>query len=156
MSRTASAVLLAALALAACTDAAGPAAAGVPAELAGTYVLRDVAGDPLPAAVNEVQGATVVAAADTLRFEADGRGTVTRAYAFVHDDGRTDAMAVVPTPFSYAVVDGRIRVAFDCPIDALALCVEAPHLVLRADGDALRAEYSLGMRVPQRYERVVR
>ena len=140
-------VLLSAVLALACGEALGPG------DIAGTYALQRVAGDPLPAVLYTTQTVVVRVFADTLRFTADRRGISTTVR---ESEPVTGGPATEPrrgeTGFSFRVADGRIEVAFDCPINAN--CVAPPHLVLKRTDAGLRADFALVARTPLLYARV--
>src|SRR5687768_4643533 len=100
---------LAALALA-CDDPLGPR------DVAGTYALERIGDATLPAVSVANEAVLVRTLADTLRFEADGRGSaVLVTESLIAATGVREGPSRVVAPFGYRVVDGRIEVAFDCP-----------------------------------------
>ncbi len=124
-----------------------------PNDVAGTYALRRVAGDSLPAVLYATENWRIRIFADTLRFTSDGRGTITTVREL-------EPLTGEPSPgprrgengFGFRVIDGRIEVAFDCPPSAN--CTPPPDLVLRRTADGLRADVAQGARTPLVYARL--
>ena len=127
-----------------------------PGSSASMYVLRTVAGDPLPAILVDNEHATVVSIADTIWLEPDGTGVEVAterstdkgtARTVVHRDER---------PFSYTLERDRIAVSFECNDVIIRSCAPPPHLlgVLRASGLVL--ESTLYHRTPLVYELIQR
>lgn len=129
----------------ACDDSLGPG------DIAGTYVLRSVAGDALPTVLITTELVKIRVLADTLRFKLEQRGSIStfRESEPVAGDGPSEPFRW-QSGFSYQIIDDRIEVAFDCPPNAS--CVEPPHLVLRDAPGGLRADFALGARVPLQYK----
>lgn len=104
--------------LAACDDPLSPR------DVAGTYVLRSVRGQPVPAVLGDGEGWQRRLLADTLRLNADGTGSeallleYTGQYA--SESGRSD------WPLLFDVNDGRLEGAYLCPANLLCLDVAAP------------------------------
>ena len=124
-----------------------------PGEVPGTYVLRNVAGDPLPAVLYTTEFTKIRVFADTLRFTLNGRGSINtfRESEPVKGDGPTEPFRW-QEGFSYRLVDNRIEVTFDCPPNAN--CLKGPHLVLRESSNGLTAEFAFTYRLPLVYRRV--
>lgn len=128
-----------------------------PSEVAGVYVLREVAGDPLPAVELSNESFTIRVLADTLVLEGDGRGTRVRVEEVISAEGPGPVVPVRDeSGFEFRTPDDRIEITLDCPNEVLALCAAGPHLVARRTGDGLRVDGgTLTSRVPLVYERVV-
>ena len=124
-----------------------------PSDVAGTYALQRVAGDTLPAVLYTNDNVTVRVFADTLRFTVDHRGAlITVRESEPLAGGPSTGPVHWETPFTFRIVEDRIEVGFECPINAN--CVAPPHLVLRRTPTGLRADFALGARLPLSYERV--
>lgn len=136
--------------------ACGPST--MPVEEPPTYVLREVAGDPLPTLLvtNEHFAFTVLA--DTIRLHPDGTGTIS---------GVTSAEPVqpllLPVPPTWASADIRYRVLglgdqleieYLCPPNAN--CAPPPHLLATRQGSRLVVSPAPGMlgRSPRIYTAV--
>jgi hypothetical protein len=131
----------------ACGDALGPG------DIAGTYALRRVAGDTLPAVLYTTGTVTVRVFADTLRFALDHRGAqITVRESDPVAGGPSGGPVHWESLFTFRIVEGRIEVGYDCPPGAD--CVAPPHLVLRPIPNGLQADFALGGRLPLIYERV--
>jgi hypothetical protein len=131
---------LAALLATACSDE--PLA---PSEVAGTYALLSINGNalPAPAGYEGPADGSVTVLADTLRLAADGSGSLVR----VEQPG-PDPSSVVrhESPLHYETTEGGIALTFECPPDALMLCVAGPHLTARLGPSGLTAIRPLGTR----------
>ena len=123
-----------------------------PADIAGTYLLRRVANDTLPAVVYSFNGMTVRVIAETLQFTPNLRGRLSTIRERESATGGPIDPASWATVFVYDVVDDRIEVGFVC--GPAANCVPPPHLVLRQTADGLRADYAVGTRTPLVYARL--
>jgi hypothetical protein len=135
-------------------DPGGPSLG--PGSNASVYVLRSVAGDPLPAVLVDNEHATVVSIADTIWLEPDGTGVEVAterstdkgtAHTVVHRDER---------PFTYQLQQGGIEVSFECNDVIIRSCSAPPHLrgVLREADLVLHS--ALYYRTPLEYERAQR
>ena len=127
-----------------------------PEDVADTFVLRRIGGDPLPAVSFAWADQTTRILADTLRLAADGQAAKVSVREIEHlslseGEGRLETVRW-ESQLRFRVVDGRIEAEYVCGPGAL--CVRPPHLVARRVGDELRVEYALGDRVPQLYVRV--
>lgn len=127
--------------------------ATAPQPAPGTYVLRSVAGDPLPTVQFATEYITVRVLADTLRLRADGTGTE-RILQQAHLSTST-----IPEPpearesdVRYRTRRNRIELEYICPPNAL--CAAPPHLRGRLARGGLVFDYALGMRAPLVYERI--
>ncbi len=110
-------VLLAAISLA-CDDPLRPA------DVAGTYVLRTVRGEPLPALLWQGDRAEMRIFADTVVLNADGTGREVSHLQF-SDPSRT-IRARSELPLSFEVHDDRLEGAYLCPPGATCLAVIQP------------------------------
>ena len=151
-----------------CSDSTSPAGPVLP----GTYVLRRIAGDALPAELYTTRaGVSVRVIADTLRFMNDGTGTHVQVASFDFAEAARGEGA-----FSWNVDDGRLEITHTCMASAMIVsahlsavpeataslasrrCTMAPgpHLVARrldASRMAARDPYQVA-REPQLYELV--
>jgi hypothetical protein len=121
--------------------------------LAGYYVLRTLAGDPLPAVGN--QAANLVVMGDTIRLRADGTGLETGVELVL--DGTLPEGEIkrgYERQFNYRLSGSRIEVEFPCPRDALMLCAALPHYTGSLTADGLELDYALYYRTPLVFERV--
>lgn len=114
-----------------------------PSNVAGTYVLLSINGNALPAPAG-YQGpadGSVVVVADTLRLAADGSGSLVRVEKAGSGDGTATRLE---TPLSFKTAEGGIAIAFDCPSNALMLCIAGPHMTARLSASGLDATRLLG------------
>ena len=123
-----------------------------PRDVLGIYVLERVADDPLPAVVHSNEDVIVRVVAETLYFASTTRGTFSTVREAEPATGESPSPAGYETGFGFQVIDDRIEVGFDCPINAL--CVAPPQLVLRRISEGLRADFALNARTPLIYARV--
>ncbi len=130
--------------LAACSDATGP-------EYAEAYVLRSVAGDPLPAVFRDGDFATLYVLADTLFVTDDGTGYEKRLSEMVDKaDGSVNRFSST-TKFDYVIDGGRLEIAYECA--DMGSCIAPPHLAGAVTITGLVCDVSLG-RVPLLFERL--
>jgi hypothetical protein len=149
-SRRSRAALLATVLLAGCGEPLGPE------DVAGTYVLRSVAGELLPAVAVASDDATFRIVADTLRLRADGTGrrlTTTEIEPAVAPAGGNGPEVVRgERALRFRVVSARVEIEYVCGINEM--CVAPPHLSGRRGRGELRIDYALGGRVPLVYGRI--
>jgi len=138
-------VLIGALSCAvACGDVAGP-------EMAERYVLRSIDGDALPAVFRDGDFATLSIFADTLFLAVDGTGYEVQLLESISKaDGQAHTYTSV-SDLEYAVTDGNISVAYECP--DMASCIAPPHLVGAVTITGIVFDVALG-RVPLQFERL--
>ena len=136
--------------------AAGALGCGSPTGFMGaasTYVLRTVAGDPLPAVYSTNEHRTVRVLADTLLLLIGGAGEhrVTRQVtSSLSGSTETTVRHVLELQWSR---DGRrLELGYICPPNAL--CIAPPHLRGELTDGGLTVSYALGARVPQLFERI--
>ncbi len=126
-----------------------------PSLAARMYVLRNVAGQPLPAVLLDNEHATIVVLADTVWLEPDGSGLEVSTERST--DKGSSAGSVVrrdERPFSYTTARDRISVSFECNDVIIRMCAAPPHWQgLLADG-SLVVDQTLYGRAPLHYERV--
>jgi hypothetical protein len=114
-----------------------------PSEVAGTYVLLSIGGNPLPAHAG-YQGpsdGSITVIADTLRLAADGSGSLVRVEQPSSDE---QARYRLETNLHYVTTEGGVAITFDCPENALMLCVAGPHMTARFTSGGLSAIRLLG------------
>jgi hypothetical protein len=122
--------------------------------LTGYYVLRTLAGDPLPAVGN--QAANLVVIGDTIQLRADGTGLETGVELVL--DGTLPGGEIkrgYERQFSYRLSGTRLEVEFPCPRDALMLCAAPPHYAGSLTADGLELDHALYYRTPLQFDRVV-
>jgi hypothetical protein len=83
-----------------------------PKNVAGTYVLRTVRGDPLPVVLWESGGARLRILADTLVLNADGTGYEVSHLEFTNQLQTTAGRS--ESPLTFAVRDGRLQGSYSC------------------------------------------
>lgn len=148
--RRSQAALLAIVLLAGCGEPLGPE------DVAGTYVLRSIAGELLPAVALASGDGAFRIVVDTLRLRADGTGrrlTATEielAAAPAGGDGQEIVRG--ERELRLRVVSARVDIEYVCGINEM--CVAPPHLSGRRSRGELRFDYALGGRVPLVYARI--
>ncbi len=123
-----------------------------PLEVSGTYVLRQIAGEPLPAIIARDSGSALLLLADTLRLEAGGRGLVARSTMLVSIHAPADGPFRAESPLVYRVSGSRIEITYVCPPNAS--CVAGPHLIARRTSLGLEGFESVGEGRSVAYERI--
>jgi hypothetical protein len=126
-----------------------------PGLTARMYVLRQVAGDPIPAILVDNEHATIVSLADTVWLERDGTGREAATERSI-DKGIAGAPVVRrdERPFSYEVARDRITVSFECNDVIIRSCAAPPHLRGVLTSSSLVFHQALHIRTPLVYERV--
>lgn len=100
-----------------------------PDAVAGTYVLRRVEGDSLPAVLYTTDNSRVWVLSDTLVFRANGQGTrSSRLVIEPLNSERPNEPSAREQSFGFRVVGSSIEVGYYCPD---ANCIAPPHLMLR-------------------------
>ncbi|HEY9427598.1 MAG TPA: hypothetical protein VIR34_10630 [Gemmatimonadaceae bacterium] len=138
--RAASVLVLSLVALLAMACSDEPLA---PSAVAGTYVLLSIDGNPLPAPAG-YQGpadGSITVIADTLRLAADGSGSLVRVEQTSPDE---QSRYRTETALHYQTTEGGIAITFDCPPEALMLCIAGPHMAARLSSGGLDATRFLG------------
>ena len=132
----------------ACNDALSPR------EVARTYVLRAVQGEPLPTQLAPSTFAyRPVVLADTLRLDGDGWGRIVRIVRLPESGASTPTVVRWDIPLRYEYDGSEFRGRFTCPPNADCIGMDAEFMgVLRRGG--LRVESGFSARVPLEYERV--
>jgi hypothetical protein len=119
------------------------------------YVLRTVAGDPLPTALIDNEYATIVTLADTVWLEADGSGVeVATERSTDKSSGTPPVVRTDARPFSYSLAGSRIEVSFECNDVIIRSCLAPPHYRGRLTDERLALESAMAYRTPLEYERV--
>lgn len=138
----------AALVVLGCSDGLNPFVPG------DVYVLRSIAGDPLPAVGGQFGRITVRVVADTLRLLPNGTGVRSNAEfeEFPGDEVLVRRLAPQRSSFTYVRAGDRIEITLECPPEAS--CVPGPSMVgVLADG-ILEVERDPPRLGPQVYELV--
>lgn len=137
-------VLLLLLGAASCDDPLAPA------ELAGTYELRSIAGEPLPTLLVDYPHYRLRVDQDELVLNADGTGRrITRGVSERLDVEGGPEPVLWDTELRFRVDDQRIEIEEVCPPNAS--CLPPPHLIARAVRGGLRVEETYGDRNPLFY-----
>lgn len=121
--------------------------------LAGTYVLRTIAGDPLPALAWQTEYTAIHIVADTLLIRPRGRAEERRmveVHSFVPH--HSQKVHTTRSELGIRFAPGRLELTYVCPPNAN--CVAGPHLIGRLTDEGLTIETASGMRVPLVYERI--
>jgi hypothetical protein len=121
--------------------------------LAGTYVLRGIAGEPLPALAWETEYTAVHILADTLHLVPGGRGEVRRTvevHSFVPQPSQQ--VSSMRSELGIRLHRGRLELTHVCPPNAN--CVAGPHLIGQLTAEGLTFDTGDGIRVPLVYERI--
>lgn len=120
-----------------------------PSAVAGTYVLLSIDGNPLPADAGYSGPAdeAIEVVADTLRLAADGSGSIvtvqeTLDYPAAGDTSR----ARFESALHFTTSEGGIAITYDCPANALMLCIAGPHMTARLSAAGLSATRLTGSR----------
>jgi hypothetical protein len=122
-----------------CGESAGPE------DAPGTYALRRVARDPLPAILydNEIYAVRVIS--DTIRLRADGTGTISgvREAVPLHEGlphkGPMNEWIVI----RYRAVGDELEIEYDCPVQSN--CAPPPQLIARRSSGGLTARWGPGI-----------
>ena len=123
-----------------------------PGDVAGTYALQRVAGDPLPTMLYATENWRIHVFAETLRFTPDRRGTIVTIRELESVDRPSLGPLRGENGLGFRIVDGRIEVAFDCPPSGN--CTPPPDLIMRRTADGLRGDFAQEARTPLLYARV--
>ena len=124
-----------------------------PTDVAGTYALQRVAGDPLPTVLFGTDNWRIHVFAETLRFTSDRRGTIVTVRELESLVGWPSLGPMRgDNGLGFRIIDGRIEVAFDCPPSGN--CTPPPDLVMRRTAGGLRADSAAEARTPLLYARV--
>jgi hypothetical protein len=116
--------------------------------LGSTYVMRSIAGDPLPAPWAPNDAVTGRMLGSSVLLTDDGKGRYLATYE--HDGGQTFQQN---SELTYTRDGADIAITFTCPPDAL--CIAGPHLVGRILEDGLRITTSNVIRTPVMFDRGV-
>lgn len=110
-----------------------------PEEVAAEYELESYNGSPLPAVTVTTATLSSYLVAETLRLQADRRGTYTRVHRVDWvDPARPDELSGGTFDLTYRLRGETIEVSYYCPPNAL--CTSGPHAFGRLEGDALVLE----------------
>ena len=121
-----------------------------PAEVAGTYALQSIAGEPLPALLIDYPHYRLRVDEDELRLNADGTGRRITAGVGERLDVQDGPEPVVwDTDLRFRIVGQRIEIEEVCPPNAT--CLPPPHLIARPVPGGLRVEVTYGDRNPLSY-----
>ena len=139
------AALLIASPLTACDDPVGPR------DVAGTYVLRSVRGDPIPTIFWESEQSQLHVLADTLRLAMNGTGTET--WLLESTGLYASGPERIERPLRFELRDGRIEALYPCAPNEN--CAGVVTLSGKVTGAELRADvhpYAVGPLVFQRID----
>ena len=109
-------------------------------EVAGTYVLASIGGDPLPVVAEDdaffrvtvLSGALELRPGDALSEEIVVRRVLNRT------SSQPESEEEVVSPFGYELEGDRIAISYMCPPNAL--CTPGPHVRGRVTGDEVRLD----------------
>lgn len=109
--------------LASCGDSLAPGS------LPGTYSLRRVAGEPLPAVVARNSYGTIIVHSEAIRLELDGTGSISTSSEIVPHDVSVplQGSSTAESQIRWAIRNGRVHIEHIC--GPLELCAPGPHLV---------------------------
>jgi hypothetical protein len=125
-------------------------------EVEGRYVLRTVAGDPVPAVAAAHEGVTVTLIADTIILHRGGMGSET--HLTTTDSPRSianpsyDRTRPVVSSFLWQRRGDALVIEFHCP--DMASCIAPPHRTGHFTATGLELDYAIQWRTPLVYERV--
>ena len=142
--------------VAGCRAPEGTGPVSLPEQRSGsTYVLRSVAGTPIPAPLVEREDLTIVILADTLWLRADGTGLKGVVERYIdHTTGAAGELLASEHPFTWQERSGRLEVAFECRDVILRQCLAPPHYVGSIGGSGIMLESRTYGRGPLHYERI--
>ena len=106
-----------------------------PLEVAGTYVLRTIDGNPLPATL-AISGThtdySIMVVADTLVLTPDRSGMLITIQDIVHDESGGEVERVrADSHLSFRTTGDQLEITFLCPPNALMNCAPGPHMTAR-------------------------
>jgi hypothetical protein len=120
-----------------------------------TYVLRRVAGDPLPTVLYQNEVLEVRVLSESIHLQSDGTGTISgvQESRLLTSGTPADPPEAVAIPIHYRKQLDHLEIDFDCPPNAI--CVPPPHLIGALHGSSLQVYWSPGMtgREPLEYVR---
>jgi hypothetical protein len=119
---------------------------------AGIYVLRSVAGTPLPAVVVSHESYRAVMTSDTMFLHADGTGGIASVKRVTEDEPAGERTMREQASFTYALSGDRLTAEIPC--GPLMSCLMPPHYAGALSADALELDLALNYRVPLRYAKV--
>jgi hypothetical protein len=121
--------------------------------LIGTYVLRSVSGNTLPALGNGPARTDFLIIADTIRLYSSGDGTE----VLVSQYGGESAQRLVQTFTVTAPSPGRLDVEYTCNdvrVQSMASCLMPPHHRLLTTATGLTLDVSALYRTPMVFDRI--
>lgn len=114
------------------------------------YALEVAGGQPLPAPW--WPGLQMEIVADTLYLREAGEGVQATIRRSTIASGEVERSR---TPFTWTVAGDRLRLAYDCPDNALVSCIAPPHLTATMEGPALEVDTAISLPLPARYTAVL-
>jgi hypothetical protein len=110
-----------------------------------TYVLRRVAGDPLPAVLVTTDLVQVRVFSDSIRLSSDGTGTISgvRQTTLLTPGTPAEAPEPITIPIHYRNQIDRLEIDFDCPPQAN--CIPPPHLIATVQQGGLQVYWAPGI-----------
>ena len=118
----------------------------------GIYVLRSIAGVPVPAVLVSHESYHAVMTADTIFLHADGTGATSSTKRVTEEVPAGERTAREQTGFTYKLTGSRLTAEIPCP--PLASCLAPPHYTGTIGSAALELDFALNYRVPMRYAKV--
>jgi hypothetical protein len=118
--------------------------------LGEVYVLRSIAGVPMPAPYAPNLEFSARKIADTLFLGADGTGDAHT----VMEESLGGRVFTFNEGVTYTRRGNDVEVSYECPPNALALCVAPPHLIGKVTATGIQFVESRVSRAPLVYERV--
>ena len=118
------------------------------------YVLRSVAGQTLPALVQQNVNFTSRVVADTIVLRPDGTGTMTIELRFGGSPAPEESGQTERLEFIWTVSGNTMTINFVCP--GFALCVQTPHYVGEVIRTGIRFDKAMEYRTPLQFELVSR
>jgi hypothetical protein len=122
---------------------------------AGIYVLRSIAGQPLPAVIASHESYHAVMLADTIFLHADGWGGDAALKRVTEDPAAGERLVRDDGAFQYELSGTRLTGEYPCnDVIVLAACAAPPHLTGTLRPDGLDLDSRIASRAPLRYEKV--
>jgi hypothetical protein len=112
-----------------------------PVDVTGTYVLRQVAGDPLPTVLFDYDAFVVLVISDTIRLAPDGTGTISGVREVIPlEEGLPGEGPVHRTSnVRFKVIGDQLEIEYVCP--GPMPCVPPPQVIARRVPGGLNAEF---------------